>query len=104
MPQVIFASRTQSLHFRTFLMDFDYQDKDRFTWDVLFKTIHKKYGINLNVLRLYDKNNKSIDYKDIHKKSPFRVDDHKMYSTEGKECGDFWINFDIYPRRGEKLY
>ena len=104
MPQVIFASRVQSLPFHTFLMDFDHQDKNRFTWDVLFQTIHKKYGVNLNILRLFDKDNKCIDYKDISNRPPFCVDDYKMYSTQGKECGDFWINFDIYPRIGEKLY
>ena len=103
MPQVIFSSRIKSLPFPSFLMDFKDEDKHLFTWKTIFNTIHEKYGINLNVLRLFDKNNKCVDYKDIPLKPKFNINDFVMVSTDGKPIGDFWVNFDIYPRSGEKL-
>ena len=102
MPQVIFSSRVMSLPFRTFLMDYEIKDQDLFTWDVLFKTIQRKYGINVNVVRMYDHNNKSVKYKDISKKK-FTPEKYFMFQENGKTTGDILINFDIYPAKGEKL-
>tara|TARA_Y100001970_G_scaffold293714_1_gene442577 strand:+ start:6796 stop:7110 length:315 start_codon:yes stop_codon:yes gene_type:complete len=104
MPQVIFSSRIKTLPFPTFLLDFKDEDKHLFTWNTIFNTIHQRYGINLNVLRLFDQHNKAIDYKDIPNKPAFNINNFIMRTTDGKQIGDFWINFDIYPRKGETLY
>ena len=104
MPQAIFNSRCKGTPFKTFLVDYNLEDGIHFTWHALFNTIHEKYGINLKVLRLFDYNNKAVDYKDISDKEKFNVSNFHMLSTTGKSIGDFWINFDIYPRKGETLY
>ena len=64
MPQIIFSSRIKSLPFPSFVVDF--KDKHNISWSYLFDTIHNKYGINKNIIRLFSNNNKIVDYKDIH--------------------------------------
>ena len=104
MPQVIFASRAKGLPFPTFLMDFDTKDKELFTWKTIFNTIQKKYGINIKVLKLFDNTGRRIFYKDIQYIKKFCIDDFTLFHTNGNRSGDFWINFDIYPKMGERLY
>jgi len=104
MPQVIFNSRAKDTPFKTFLMDFDFEDSYLFTWETLFNTIHTKYGVNINVLKLINCEGKSIYYKNLYKQPKFDINNHRMQSSFGKNNGDFWINFDIYPNRGETLY
>ena len=102
MPQIIFSSRIKSLPFPSFVVDF--KDKHNISWSYLFDTIHNKYGINKNIIRLFSNNNKIVDYKDIHNIAPLDITNFIMiYPMINQNSSDHWISFDIFPRHNEKL-
>ena len=104
MPQVIFNSRAKGTPIKTFLIDFDAKDSHLFTWEILFDTIHNKYGVNINILKLIDSQGKSVFYKDLQYQSKFNINNHAMTFPSGLNNGDFWINFDIHFIKGQQLY
>jgi len=104
MPQIIFNSRIKSLPFPSFIIDFNDKDKQYITWQNLFDTIHNKYGINKNILRLFDHNNKSIDYINIEKIEKLNITNFIItYMFSGKSSNDYWVSFDLFAKPRQKL-
>jgi hypothetical protein len=102
MPQIIFNSRIKSLPFPSFIVDFE--EKQQISWSYIFDTIHYRYGINKNIIRLITNKNKKVDYQDIYNIAPLNISDFVMtFPAINKISSDHWITFDIFPRKNEKL-
>tara|TARA_B100000795_G_C22776718_1_gene430346 strand:- start:1024 stop:1335 length:312 start_codon:yes stop_codon:yes gene_type:complete len=102
MPQIIFNSRIKTLPFGTFV--FDFENGYLLTWQSIFDIIYEKYGINKNILRLFDHENKYIDYMNLGKLDKFNINNFAMrYDNAGKTIASYWISFDLFARLGQKL-
>ena len=102
MPQIIFNSRIKTLPFNTFV--FHFENGRILTWTTIFDIIYNKYGINKNILRLFDHRNKPIDYINLVKLDKFNIDNFVMhYVNTGEKDSCYWISFDLFARPGQKL-